>query len=204
MVFKNKIAGAALGIALLAGSSLAHATDTRKVVRDTNNHVVVNTFGNCVRTDWTNNRDICGANAAERAPVLQQVSRVTEALTTEARTIYFEFDKARLTAASQAKLNTLAEGLKSDSQVREAKVVGYADRIGNESYNDALSQRRAGAVKNYLAKQGFVNSSVTETRWFGETVPVTSCPDGISRSALIACLAKDRRVEVEIEYYPNR
>ena len=200
MVLKNKLFGITLSAAMiLASASLARAGDDRAVVRDSSNHVVVNTFNNCVRTDWPKNHDTCGANA--RAPI-QQVARTTEAMTLEARTLYFEFDKSDLTAATKIKLNTLAEGLKSDSQVKEAKIVGYADRIGREHYNDALSQRRATNVQNYLNEHGFINSRVTETRWFGDKVPVTHCAKGLARGKLIECLAKDRRVEVEIEYQP--
>lgn len=197
MVLKNKLFGITLGMALIASTSLAQAADTRDVVRSSSNHVVVNTFNNCVRTMWSSDHDKCGGNVAEKAV---EVSKTTESMTTEERTIYFDFNKAEITALSQKKLNTLAENLKADSQLVEAKIVGYADRIGSESYNDKLSQHRANNVKDYLSRHGFVNSRVTETRWFGETAPVTNCSNDLARKALIACLAKDRRVEVELEY----
>ena len=50
----------------------------------------------------------------------------------------------------KARLDTLANVLKSDQSVKEAKIVGYADRIGSVSYNEQLSQKRAETVRDYL------------------------------------------------------
>ena len=198
MVLKNKLVGLALSAAIIASAPLAFATDTRDVVRNKSNKVIVNTFNNCVRTQWSGGNDECGGPS--KAPALVQVATSTESVATEERTIYFDFNKATITADSQKKLNTLAENLKADTQIVEAKIFGYADRIGSENYNDKLSQERATNVKEYLEKHGFSNSRVTETRWLGETVPVTECASDLARKALIQCLSKDRRVEVELEY----
>ena len=199
MVLKNKLFGLAFGAAVIANASLAYAADTRDVVRSQSNHVVVNTFNNCVRTKWSNDHDKCGG-AIAAGPAVVEVATHVESSATEERTIYFDFNKAVITPESQKKLNTLAENLTADSQLVEAKIFGYADRIGSETYNDKLSQHRANNVKDYLSRHGFVNSRVTETRWLGETAPVTHCANDLKRKALISCLSKDRRVEVELEY----
>lgn len=193
---------AALGTALLLSSAMpANAADTRKVVRDMQGNVVVNTFENCVRTDWNANNDPCGA----AAPVMRrQYSEVAvDKIALDQRTVYFDFDKYNLKSEERARLDRLANNLKSDENVREAKIVGYADRMGDESYNDRLSQKRATAVQKYLSDRGVINTRVTETRWLGESVPVTDCPANLGRTALIECLAKDRRVEVEVDYRPE-
>lgn len=79
-------------------------------------------------------------------------------------------------------------------------VNGYADRIGNDAYNLKLSQRRAESVANYLVSKGVNAGSVTATG-FGEANPVTgqTCDAVKGRKALIACLAPDRRVEVQVQ-----
>lgn len=172
-------------------------TDTRDVVRDHNGTIVRNTWGYCVRTKWNIGTDPC-APAVAPAVVRQRIP-----IANEDRTVYFEFNKATLMASEKTKLDNLANTLKSDKQVKEATVFGYADRIGTTSYNDKLSQKRAQTVSNYLISRGFTNARVTETRWFGESQPATQCPDSLGRAELIRCLQKDRRVEVEIEYLPQ-
>jgi outer membrane protein OmpA-like peptidoglycan-associated protein len=187
------------GFVLIASATAAQAeVDNRDVVHDLRGNVVVNSFGNCVRTQWVGANDECGAGA----PAVV-AKRTRTSLAQEDRTIYFDFNKSTLTADAHQRLNSLATVLKSASDVKEAHIVGYADRIGSTSYNEKLSKKRAESVRNYLVSRGYLNSSVAETRWLGETVPKTYCPDSLTRSALIECLQKDRRVEVEIEYLPE-
>ncbi|MDP9127207.1 MAG: OmpA family protein [Pseudomonadota bacterium] len=182
-----------IGLSFVASVGLAHADD-RDVVRDSEGQIVHSSNGNCVRTQWSACTDQCGA-----AP--QQATRQAVAeLTQEDRTIYFPFNKATLTPAAKRRLDTLANVLSSNDRVQEAKVVGYADRIGSVSYNDKLSQKRAEAVRAYLVSRGYTKSRVTETRWFGKSVPATHCPAKLARPKLIQCLQRDRRVEVEIVY----
>lgn len=192
-------AALALGI---ASPALAQV-DNRDVVHNTFGNIVHNTYGNCVRTQWPSDNDECAPKVVAQAPAPQPRRIVRRPIAQEERTVYFGFNKSNLNAESVQKLNTLATNLKSDSQVREARIVGYADRIGNASYNQQLSQRRAETVNKYLISQGVINSRVTDVRWLGESQPATQCPDNLSRNDLIQCLQKDRRVEVEIEYLPE-
>lgn len=174
----------------------AHADpDYRDVVRDGRGNVVVNSFHNCVHTRWMGDRDVCDAQ-----PTMRKRTDIGQ----EERTVYFEFNKAVLAPEAVAKLNSLADTLKADDQVRQARIVGYADRIGTASYNERLSQKRAQNVRNYLISRGFINSRVVDTRWLGESAPATKCPDTLSHEELIKCLQKDRRVEVEIDYLLER
>lgn len=183
---------------LIAFAPAAHAdADLRDVVHDQRGNVVVSGNGNCVRTKWVGSADECGAGVAaiikrERAVIAQ-----------DERTIYFEFDKATLTPESRIRLDSLAAKIKDDADVKEARIAGYADRMGSTSYNDKLSQRRAKAVGDYLTAKGVINNRVTETRWLGESAPVTKCAEDLNRADKIACLQKDRRVEVEIDYKPE-
>jgi OOP family OmpA-OmpF porin len=90
--------------------------------------------------------------------------------------------------------------LKSDKEIKSVSIVGYADRIGSAAYNEKLSRKRAVSVKDYLAKQGYTNASVTKVRWVGKTKPSTNCAAGSPRASLIECLSPDRKVEVEVNY----
>ena len=115
----------------------------------------------------------------------------------------FEFNKATLTPAARAKLDS--EVVAKIKEVRDLKFVnvnGHTDRLGSAQYNQKLSEKRAEAVKAYLVSKG-VDASKVETYGFGKTLPVKSCPDQKSRKALIECLAPNRRVEVEIQGGPQ-
>lgn len=189
---------------LLAGLFLASSTgmvnaeaNYHDVVRDTEGQTIHSTNGNCVRTKWITNQDCCCDGQPQY--VAQQTRSAVE-LTQEERTVYFQFNRSVLSPGTKRRLDTLVNVLKSNQSVKEAKIVGYADRIGSVSYNDRLSQKRAETVRDYLIANGYTNARVTETRWVGESEPSTNCSASEARPQLIECLQKDRRVEVEIEY----
>lgn len=113
--------------------------------------------------------------------------------------VTFAFAKATLKPEAAATL----DGIYSEiAQVANpaVQVNGYADRIGKDSYNLPLSQRRAETVANYLVSKGVDAGSVTATG-FGSANPVTgnTCDAVKGRKALIACLAPDRRVDVQVQ-----
>ncbi len=172
---KTLIAGAALAVAT-AGT--ASAMEQNKVVPNTFGNVAVNTFGNCVITKWTAERGGC------------------HALTKEQRTVYFNFNSSTLTAAARAKLDAVAGALRDAVTVDSVTIVGFADEIGSDSYNDALSKRRANTVKSYLSRRG-LSVRNTEVRGLGETASMSDC-EGKEGGDLRACLWRDRRVEVEL------
>ena len=126
--------------------------------------------------------------------------RRTSELTREEKTVYFVFNRSTLTSQGKERLNALASMLKADQSVKESKVVGFADRIGSNDYNQQLSQKRAESVRDYLIENGYTNARVTETRWVGEEEPSTNCGASEGRSKLIECLQNDRRVEIEMVY----
>jgi outer membrane protein OmpA-like peptidoglycan-associated protein len=182
---------------------MAHAeADYRDVVRDSEGQIVHLENGTCVRTKWLTDRDACAPmqRIAQQSIRRAQTSSVSSDLSQEDRTVYFKFNRADLSAEAQQRLDTLARVLKSNERVKEAKIVGYADRIGSVAYNQKLSEKRAETVRGYLISKGYTNANVTETRWVGKSEPSTNCPVMNNRSQLIKCLHNDRRVEVEVEY----
>ena len=113
----------------------------------------------------------------------------------------FAYDKAEITDIGRDKLGTFAERLK-DVNLEVITAVGHADRIGSDSYNQKLSEKRANAVKDFLIDKGVpANRIYTEGK--GETQPVTgdTCknigPENKRNRKLIDCLAPNRRVELE-------
>ncbi len=107
----------------------------------------------------------------------------------------FGFDKSEIRGDQRAKLDELISGL-NGTQYDSITVVGHADRIGKDAYNQKLSERRAEAVKAYLARKGIPSDRIhTEGR--GESEPVTGDACNKTRDkALISCLQPDRRVDV--------
>ncbi len=169
----------AAGALLIAGTASAEVV-TKDVVKNSFGNVVKNTFQNCVITKWDAAASECGAGYAS-----------------ELRTIYFDFDSATITPAGKAKLDTLANALRQDASVKHVRIVGFTDIIGTNSYNNALSQRRANAVKAYLESRGVAVNGNSEVRGLGKSSSQSQC-QGQRGSALKACLWRDRRVEVEI------
>jgi OOP family OmpA-OmpF porin len=106
----------------------------------------------------------------------------------------FTFDEATL-KSPQPKLDEIADVLKRNPQIDRVRITGYTDRLGAESYNLKLSQRRADAVKRYLIERG-VESKRLAAVGKGEANPVVQCHDK-KREDLIKCLEPNRRVEVE-------
>jgi OOP family OmpA-OmpF porin len=106
----------------------------------------------------------------------------------------FDFNSDKL-RAPQPKLDEIATVLVGDPAITDVDINGYTDRIGSQKYNIKLSQRRAEAVRNYLVGKG-VEGNRLKAHGLGEANPVVECHQK-KRSELIACLAPNRRVEVE-------
>ena len=84
--------------------------------------------------------------------------------------VHFEFDKAVLTKSAKDTLAAAVRYLKEHGDAR-VELQGHTDSKGTDEYNMKLSERRAEAVKAYLASQGIAASRMT-TRGFGESQPV--------------------------------
>jgi outer membrane protein OmpA-like peptidoglycan-associated protein len=169
-------------VALMAAPAAALAGPYNDVVKDARGNIVMNTFGNCVITKWTSNTNQCGKG---------------HALSKEQRTVYFDFNKSTLNAKEKAKLDELSKIIAASKNVTSVDIVGFADMIGKPSYNKRLSQRRAETVKSFLAGKGLKTRKI-RVEGLGESKSVTNCDPNSERNALIACLAADRRVEIEL------
>jgi OmpA-OmpF porin, OOP family len=129
------------------------------------------------------------------APPAPAPAITSEKITYQADAL-FDFDKAILKPAGRDKLDELATKIQA-LNLEVVVATGHTDRIGTVAYNDRLSLRRAQAVKAFLVSKG-VPADRIYTEGKGPRQPVTTGCNQKNRKALIACLAPDRRVEVEV------
>ncbi|MGX2968317.1 porin OmpA [Ursidibacter sp. B-7004-1] len=115
--------------------------------------------------------------------------------------VLFDFGKANLKPAASAALDAAHDEISKLGLAAPAiQVNGYTDRIGKDAPNLKLSQRRAESVANYIVSKGVNPANVTAVG-YGKANPVTgnTCDAVKGRKALIACLAPDRRVELQVQ-----
>lgn len=133
---------------------------------------------------------------AEAAPASAAVAKAARKVTLEADSL-FRFnggDEAAMLPAGKRKLDDVATGLTKGAGMRELKVTGYADRLGDKSYNLSLSTQRALTVERYLRSRGVRLTIVAQGR--GSANPLIACRQ-TKRDQLTRCLAPNRRVEIE-------
>jgi len=142
-------------------------------------------------------RAVAAAPAAAPAPAAA-ASKCDFSVTLAADST-FAFNKAVLTKSARAKLDNAVIGkLGTCAEVTSVIITGHTDRLGSQSYNQKLSEKRASAVQSYLTGKG-VKADVIDTMGAGKTQPIKSCDDKLGRKALIECLAPNRRVTVDVK-----
>ncbi|WP_085247212.1 porin OmpA [Gilliamella mensalis] len=114
--------------------------------------------------------------------------------------VLFSYAKADLKEEGRQALDNLLTNLVKINPTESAIVViGHTDRIGSDSYNQKLSEQRANSVMKYLVSKG-VPADLISARGMGKAQPVTGTKCNALRGAnLKACLAPDRRVEIEVK-----
>lgn len=123
-----------------------------------------------------------------------EVERVGEGiLITFHSGLVFETNSSTLSATTKSNLDDLAKTLKKYDDTN-ILIEGHTDNVGEDKYNQSLSERRAASVKDYLTAQG-VTESRTETKGYGESQPIGSNETEAGKQ-------QNRRVEVAI--YANK
>ncbi|MDP9920986.1 outer membrane protein OmpA-like peptidoglycan-associated protein [Variovorax boronicumulans] len=106
---------------------------------------------------------------------------------------------ADLLPGGRQKLEALTGDIRQKfGSVRSIVVTGHTDRLGSDSYNDALSLERAKVVRDLLASQG-MDASRIHAAGMGKRQPlVVNCEGTRPTPSLIGCLQPNRRVEIEV------
>ena len=102
----------------------------------------------------------------------------------------FDFDKSNLRPDAVEALDTSVQKYKGAS-LKSMSIVGHTDSKGSDAYNQALSERRAASVREYLASQGLDGSKIS-TSGRGEADPVASNDTADGRQ-------QNRRVHITAE-----
>jgi outer membrane protein OmpA-like peptidoglycan-associated protein len=86
--------------------------------------------------------------------------------------VNFETGSARLTADSRATLDSVAESLAANPDVR-IEIGGHTDNRGRAEMNRKLSLDRATSVRDYLLQKGVAGSRL-EVKGYGPDQPIAT------------------------------
>jgi outer membrane protein OmpA-like peptidoglycan-associated protein len=135
------------------------------------------------------------ANAERIAAMQRELATMAETRTTERGFIitlpglFFDSGQSALKAGARTALSRIADQLKVNDQLTIA-IEGHTDSVGSEELNQALSERRATAVRDYLVSRGIPAARMTVTG-LGKNSPVATNDTPAGRQ-------QNRRVELVI------
>lgn len=105
--------------------------------------------------------------------------------------VKFEFNSFKLTKESLNSIKEFAKFLDKNSKY-SAEIQGHTDDVGSESYNRALSEKRAKSVYEELIELG-VSKNILKYRGYGESEPIATNLTSKGR-------ASNRRVEAKLSF----
>lgn len=135
------------------------------------------------------------AQARSNAKDLQEQLRELQAKETDRGLVLtlgdvlFDIGQATLRPAAAASIDRLAQFL-AQAPDRGVLIEGHTDSIGDEAFNQQLSESRASAVKAALVSRGIDQSRVTAVG-LGESAPLASNDNAAGRQ-------QNRRVEIVV------
>ncbi len=107
--------------------------------------------------------------------------------------VYFDVDKHAIKQDGVSELDKIVS-IYNTNFVQEIKLTAHTDFDASDSYNKALSQRRANSVAGYLQANS-IKRSVLNAEWFGEQIPAADNATNTGKQL-------NRRVEIEVKYKP--
>jgi outer membrane protein OmpA-like peptidoglycan-associated protein len=90
--------------------------------------------------------------------------------------VYFEFNEYGLTTRAFGAIDKVISHLKRSSNEFNVEIKGYTDSVGNNSYNNVLSRKRAKMVLDYMNSRG-VPTELMKAKAYGSDNPVADNSD---------------------------
>jgi len=131
------------------------------------------------RTDRTNRDDLTDRTVWCVEPEMN--------ITAPSFMVFFDWDKSDLNAVSIETIAKAAAAYRAKGGA-QIKATGHTDTSGPDTYNMALSLRRANAVKDALVRDGVPERDISVVG-LGESQPLVKTADGVRE-------AQNRRVEI--------
>ncbi|MCH7401464.1 OmpA family protein [Belliella kenyensis] len=113
--------------------------------------------------------------------------------------VYYDLDKSFIRLTEEPVLDKIGE-LMGKYEFLDLKVSSHTDSRASYEYNEALSQRRADAVSEYLKRYN-VGPDRIRADWFGEEKLTNDCGDGVPCPEWEHQL--NRRSELVLEAFPD-
>jgi outer membrane protein OmpA-like peptidoglycan-associated protein len=129
------------------------------------------------------------AQELERALADLQAKKTDRGLVITLGDVLFATGRADLKSGARRSLEKLSAFLHEYPQ-RSVQIEGFTDSVGTDDYNQGLSERRAGAVRDALTSMGISGDRI-QTRGLGKSSPVADNESATGRQ-------QNRRVEVII------
>lgn len=139
------------------------SVDTRGCALDSDRDGVPDHLDACPDTPRGDEIDERGCTVVEEVP--EPISRRIEL------NVEFEFGSDTISPASYAEIDRVAEFMAQYPQT-VAEIEGHTDSRGADAFNQALSQRRADAVRTYLINQDGVDADRLTAVGYGESRPI--------------------------------
>jgi len=98
--------------------------------------------------------------------------------------VYFRFDESKLDSSSKSKIDQAVNGI----LIHHIRIEAHCDSFAGNTYNDALSMKRATSVKEYLISKISDHDSIL-IKGFGKRAPLNRNENSVAR-------ALNRRAEI--------
>jgi outer membrane protein OmpA-like peptidoglycan-associated protein len=116
--------------------------------------------------DTLRNRTSRSLTSAER----EQIATIAEKKPSIDLEINFEYNSATIGTKASPQVTALGKALSSDDLKGSTFIVaGYTDAKGSDTYNQGLSERRADAVKQFLAEKYGIEAANLVTVGYGKS-----------------------------------